>query len=99
MAWYKVTLSHEDIAARKHIALQDAFTKFFTAFCAPTDAGMFGSPESGIHEYYFSPGAARIAMPLIASYFGVQCSAPKRSEVHLLVSHANPDGVAFRPEN
>ena len=35
MPWYKVTLTHEDIAARKGMALQDAFAEFFVAFGAP----------------------------------------------------------------
>jgi hypothetical protein len=92
MNWYKVTLSHDDISARKHMALQNAFIEIFTANRGPGDAGMYQSLEFGVHEYLFPPGAARIALPLIVSYGGVPCPAPTRAEVKpLAVDSANED--------
>jgi hypothetical protein len=99
MSWYKIILTHEDIAALKHMELQDQFARFFTAHNGPRDAGMYQSNELGIHEYFFSPGAGKIAFPLIASYSGVECIAPTRSEVKPLVENAGSEGVAFRPES
>ncbi len=98
MPWYKITLSHEDIAALKGFALQEAFTQSFIASGAPKAAGMFSDPSINIHEYYFSPDAVLIAKPLLAAYSGVECAAPTRSSVHLLVGHAGSDAIPFAPE-
>ena len=97
MSWYKVTLSNEDIAAFKHMALQERFIELFVANGGPRDAGMFDSPEIGVHEYYFSPGATRIALALIASYGGVECSSPAKSETHPLVIEGDAEQIPFRP--
>jgi hypothetical protein len=85
-------LSHDDISARKHMALQDGFTKIFIANRGPGDAGMYQSLEFGVHEYFFPPGAVRIALPLIVAYGGVECPAPTRAEVKpSVVDSANED--------
>jgi len=98
MSWYKITLSHEDIAAQKHRALQSSFTELFLASGGPKGAGMFSNPEIGIHEYYFSPVAAELAEVLIAGYSGVPCDAPTRSEAHPLVSHTGALDIPFEPD-
>jgi hypothetical protein len=98
MPWFKVTLSHEDIAAWKHIRLQETFTQLVTVYGAPKDVGMFLDPTIGIHEYYFSPGAVLIVMPLLAGYSGVACAAPARSAVRLLVGHDKSEAIPFAPE-
>jgi hypothetical protein len=98
MPWYKVTLSHEDIAVRRGITLQESFADLFVAYGAPKGAAMFSNPTIGIHEYYFSPAAAELAEVLIAGYSGVPCDAPTRKEVHILVSHAGAEDIPFAPE-
>jgi hypothetical protein len=97
MPWNKVTLSHEDIAALKHMKLQEAFTQIVMVHGAPKSVGMFSDPTIGMHEYYFSPGAVLIAGPLLAGYSGVECAAPKRSSVHLLVGHDGSEAIPFAP--
>jgi len=98
MPWYKVTLTHADIAAQKHQFLQNAFTLIATSHHAPKDAAMFFDPTIGVHEYYFSPGAVLIAMPMLATYCGVECDAPARSSVRLLVGHDKSEAIPFAPE-
>jgi hypothetical protein len=94
MGWFMVTFSSRDIAAGKHIALQDSFINIFTALGAPRDAGMFKSSVSA-YIYYFSPGAARIATQLIAHYAGRECPAPTRSEVCPSAVDASLEGIPF----
>jgi hypothetical protein len=57
---------------------------------------MFGG---GIHsmsnEYFFSPRAAQIAMPLIIACQGAKCDAPKRTEVAMLVVNRDAENVPF----
>jgi hypothetical protein len=98
MPWYRVTLNHQDIAGRKHIAMQRAFEAVFAATGAPKDAGLYKRDKSQVYEYYFSPGAAKIAKSLIVSYSGVECAAPARSELVPLAEHVGSGDVAFRPE-
>jgi hypothetical protein len=49
----------------KHLEMEGHFEKFFTAAGSPEDAVLFRRLESGQTIYYFSPGAARIAMKII----------------------------------
>lgn len=98
MNWHKVTLSHDDISAGRHIQLQEAFEAVFIASAAPADAGMFGGREASVHFYYFSPGAVRIFGAVVERYSGVECPAPARSGVNILVSHAGAEGIPFAPE-
>jgi len=92
MNWYKVTLSN-DVA--EHTALRDAFEALFVASGAPKDAGMFDAIPEWTHVYYFSPGAARIAMALINHYAGVECSGPAKSDVGVIISCAGSDEIPF----
>jgi hypothetical protein len=95
MAWYKVSLSHEDIAAGKQMELKTAFIEVFKAHDVPRNAAMLQSRDSSIHEYYFSPGAASIFLLNIASYSGIECPAPARADVKLLVGHSGAEDIAF----
>ena len=95
MAWYKVSLSHEDIAARKHMALEAAFIEVFKTYNGPKDAAMLQSRESSIHDYYFSPGAVSMFLPIIVSYAGAECPAPVRSDVKLLVGSSGAEEIPF----
>jgi len=95
MNWYTVRFSNDEVANGRHMALQDAFAKIFIQSGAPIDAGMFGSIAPGLADCYFSPGAARIAMPLIAAYHGVVCQAPRQADMAILVANHGFDGKPF----
>ena len=101
MSWYKITLSVDQVSGES-LSLQRAFGLLHLSNGAPRDAGMFRSLKMGSwgsFSFYFSPGAARIAGPLIASYAGVECPAPKRSEVSNLVAIAGAAEIPFAPES
>ena len=98
MSWYKVTLSDADIAARKHMEMRDIFQELFVIVRWPKDAAVYGTPESWNHDYYFSPGATVIALPLIVSYSGVECEAPARSSLRPLLVAASELEIPFAPE-
>lgn len=84
--WYKVTISRQDVAGMKHMALQTAFEKLFTANGGPQDAAMFTRSEAKFpFEFFFSPGAAYISKALLAKFSAVVCDAPKASSLSLLV--------------
>lgn len=77
------------------------FEVLFMGHGNPRGAGLFaksksGSVDSHVLEFYFSPVAAKIAMPLIQRYNGLQCPAPSRSEVTILVvDAARMDDIPF----
>lgn len=96
MNWYKVTFSNQDVADRKHMALQNAFINILMTSGRPRGAGMYQSTEFGVSEYFFSPAAAQIALPTILSYAGVECAAPMRSSVKPSVADKDED-VPFSP--
>jgi hypothetical protein len=79
--WYRLTFSADEISAAKHLETEGHFEKFFLAAGSPEDATLFKSFEPGQMIYYFSPGAARIAMKLITHLSAVQCPAPPMSAV------------------
>ncbi len=79
----------------KQMSLQMEFANLWDANRNPIDAAMFDE-ESGIrHEFYFSPGAARIAMPLISRYAGVECPAPQAFQVTVLVGDQSLTSIPF----
>ncbi len=96
MNWYKVTLSEQDIADRKHMALQDSFIGILVASGGPRGAGMYQSTEFGVYEYLFSPAAVQIALPTILAYAGTECAAPTRSSVKPSAAGRDED-VPFSP--
>jgi hypothetical protein len=91
--WYKVAFPASEIASGgKANALQQAFETFFTQHHAPLNAALFTSRDARVtnYFYYFSPGAADIAKPLIESYGGVPTSPPILSDdTILLVGHSD----------
>ena len=85
--WYRLTFSADDIAAAKHLEMEGHFERFFLAAGSPEDATLFRGLEPGQTIYYFSPGAARIAMKLITHLSAVQCPAPPMSAVAFIAGH------------
>src|SRR5580658_1226177 len=82
--WYKLIFSADDISAAKHLEMEGHFEKFFTVAGSPEDAALFRRLESDRAIYYFSPGAARIAMKLITHLGAAKSVAPATSEVTLI---------------
>jgi hypothetical protein len=99
MVWRKVALAPAEVAAGKHVRLQDEFAAIFMALGGPRDAGMFGSLAADASDYFFSPGAVRIAGPMIDRYAGAECPAPRLSEVALLVVSNGGDFIPFSSES
>jgi hypothetical protein len=100
MTWYKVTLSSADISAGRQVEMEDAFYGLFVKSESPKEAGvgMFSLIDDTQYVFYFSPGAAQLAMPLINAYGGVPCEAPRRSDVRVLWAHSEGlDTFPFAP--
>jgi len=76
-SWYEVTLSDQDIIARKGMALQDEFMAVFRLNGKPKDAALFCNRSAQKNNYYFTPGAARIAAKLISRHAGAECPTPQ----------------------
>src|SRR5580704_4598713 len=85
--WYTLTFSADDIAAAKHLEMVGHFEKLFLAAGSPEDATLFRGLEPGQTNYFFSPGAARIAMKLITHLSAVQCPAPPISAIAFIAGH------------
>ena len=85
--WYRLTFSADDFTAAKHLEMEGHFERFFLAAGSPGDATLFRGLESGQAIYYFSPGAARIAMKLITHLSAVKCPAPPMSAVTFVAGH------------
>ena len=85
--WYRITFSTDDISAAKHLEMEGHFERFFLAADSPEDATLFRGLEPGQTNYYFSPGAARVAMKLIKHLSAVQCPAPPMSAVTFVAGH------------
>ena len=87
MPWYKVTLTDEDITARRHMTLQDEFGALFMTNRGPKDAAMFGNLDSAEgHHFYFSPGAVRFSMSVLSRWDGRECPVPRSADLALLVT-------------
>jgi hypothetical protein len=85
--WYRLIFSADEISAAKHLEMEGHFEKFFLAAGSPEDAALFRRVEDGRTIYYFSPGAARIAMKLITHLSAAPCPAPATSELVLIAGH------------
>jgi hypothetical protein len=89
MNWSKVTLATEEVRDGKDLAIQQAFRRIWVAAWEPVDVALLAEalgPDGGC-RLYFSPGAARFARFLIASYGGIACEPPP-AHARLLVGHA-----------
>jgi len=94
MSWFKITFSPEDINAGRARSIVQDFGDVYVASGGPRDAALFKRNDS-MYIYYFSPGAARVAMQLIAGCSGVPCSAPVQSEVKLMAGDDRLEGISF----
>jgi hypothetical protein len=96
-SWYKATLSQDEVARSKNSSLLSAFTKIFLSNRCPKDAAMLSNPDPPYFPaiFYFSPGAVTIAKDLIKSYSGVECDAPSRKGLTLLVGTSDLSGIPF----
>jgi hypothetical protein len=97
-AWYRVQMSPSDVVLRRAIQMQDAFEAIFMAHGGPADAAMCGGMDDTRNDYFFSPGAAAIAIDVIRTFGGAEFPAPKRSAVALLVCNYGAESVPFAPE-
>ena len=100
MPWYKVSFSWDDVGAVRAAELQDAFAALYTGMGGPRDVAMFASADVHDNIDFFSPRATELAKRLISKYGGVECQAPARSAVHLLVgSELGVEAMSFSPES
>jgi hypothetical protein len=85
--WYRLIFSADDVSAAKPLELEGHFEKFFLAAGSPEDAALFRGLDPDQMTYYFSPGAARIAMKLIAHLGAARSPAPPMSQVAFVYGH------------
>ena len=85
--WYRITFSADDIAAAKDLEMEGHFERFFLAAGRPEDATLFRGLDPDQTNYYFSPGAARIAMRLLNHLSAVPCPAPPMSSIAFVAGH------------
>ncbi len=87
-SWYKVHFIFSEAGVRaKAIKLQNEYSRIFVKNRGPKDALVFTDQEHNEqhYDYYFSPGAMRIAGPLVLASGGVPCARPDRKQVTLAV--------------
>lgn len=97
-SWYRIVLSDEDVIARKHMELQQAFETVFLANRWPSDAAMFSGVDTLTHDFYFSPAAARIAKDLLKFYGASTCPGPSPADIVLLIGTPSWRDAIFPPE-
>jgi hypothetical protein len=85
--WYRLIFSVDEISAAKHLEMEGHFEKFFLAAGSPEDAALFRRVEDHRSIYYFSPGAARIAMKLITHLGAARSAAPATPELVVIAGH------------
>ena len=87
-SWYQVGFVFSEADARaKAVKLQNEYSRIFVKHRCPKEALVFTDREHNAqhYDYYFSPGAMRIAGPLVLSSGGVPCARPDRNQVTLAV--------------
>jgi hypothetical protein len=89
MAWCMVTFSIAELEAERHVPLQRAFEKAFTASSSPKKAAMFANKymEAG-RTYYFSPDAVALCSAMLREFAATQCRAPDQQTISWLAGHA-----------
>jgi hypothetical protein len=86
MDWMRISMTSRDVAAGRHMRLQEAFEGAFMAAAGPMSAAMFeNDPSPGEYAFYFSPGAVDIFRPVLATYRAIECEAPPAAGTSLLV--------------
>jgi len=98
-SWYRIVLSDEDVIARKHMELQQAFETVFLAYRWPSDAAMFSGVDTLTHDFYFSPAAAGMAKDLLKFHGASTCSAPSPADLVLLIGSPAWRDAIFPPES
>jgi hypothetical protein len=98
--WHEVTFSDDDIAAHRHMRLQQEFEALFMANHGPADAALFDNEDiTQGHRYYFSPGAVRFCGQLLTRWGGFQCPRPRLADLGaLLVGNADAKKTLFADE-
>jgi hypothetical protein len=95
MPWFKVTISSDNNHRGLDAQIQNEFDALFVKANSPKDAALYSKrPSPDETEFYFSPGASRIAYRLIANYGGIPCEEPS-GKVLLVVGH--PDRNLMNP--
>jgi len=89
MAWCMVTFSIAELEAERHVPLQRAFEKAFTASSSPKKAAMFANKymEAG-RTYYFSPEAVAICSAVLREFAPTKCQAPGPQTISWVAGHA-----------
>ena len=89
MAWCMVTFSIAELEAERHVPLQRAFEKAFTASSSPKKAAMFANKymEAG-RTYYFSPAAVAICSATLREFGATECRSPAQDTISWLAGHA-----------
>ena len=85
LVWRKVSVHTGELEEWSRIHTE--FEQLFGAAGSPADAGMFIRTEPGLPrvELLFSPGAYRIARPLVDANRGVPCDKPPKDGTRPLV--------------
>jgi hypothetical protein len=81
-AWYKVTLSSDDLIFGRGLILQEEFTALYTRSRGSRKKAVMLTAANHVpsgNPYYFSPGAVRIARSVILRWGGKECPAPTSS--------------------
>jgi len=97
-SWQRIILSDEDVIARKHMELQQAFETIFLAHRWPSDAAMFSGVDTLTHDFYFSPAAVRIAKDLLKFYSASSCPPPSPADLVVLIGTPGWKDAIFPPE-
>ena len=97
-SWQRIILSDEDVIARKHMELQQAFETIFIAHRWPSDAAMFSGVDTLSHDFYFSPAAVRMAKDLLKFYSAAACPPPSPADLVLLIGTPGWKDAIFPPE-
>lgn len=102
--WYVVRFPRSEAAiAGKAMSLQNEYAAIFLSSGGPRDALVLTSSaldfENENWDYYFSPGAMRIAGDLVIARGGTPCDRPDRDRVNLAVGDVNSLARLLREED
>ena len=88
--WFKIALSHEQVAARHVNRLEEAFGALFVAAGSPPGAALFGIAQGdGGEHLYFTPRASALANRLLKANGGQPSDPPvDDGTFSLLVGHS-----------
>ena len=88
--WFKIGLSHEQVAAWHVSRLEDAFGTLFVAAGSPSGAALFSIlRDDGGEDLYFTPPASALARKLLKANAGQPPGPPVNDgKGSLLVGHS-----------